>query len=181
MQRLFSRLAIFAVWTALGALAGVLLAVSLPAALGYRALTEMSGSMGPTIQTGDVVLVKQVSPLDTRVGDVVTFRDPGDPARLLTHRVREIHVQGTTVDFVTKGDANTDVEHWSVGVDGTIGRVEYHIWRLGYLMFLIRSPFGRLGLVVVPALALGAFELWGVWRPRRGPELAPGGAVDAPA
>jgi hypothetical protein len=39
------------------------------------------------------------------------------------------------------------------------------VWRLGYLMFWIRSPLGRLGMVVVPALLLGGFELWRIWRP----------------
>jgi hypothetical protein len=69
------------------------------------------------------------------------------------------------VAFVTKGDANTSVEHWKINSDGTIGRVQYHVWRLGYVMFWIRSPLGRLGMVVVPALLLGAFELWRIWRP----------------
>lgn len=155
------------IWTPLGVLAGLFLAVTVPAAFGDRALTEMSGSMSPALSAGDVVLVREVPPRAARVGDVVTFRDPADPTRLLTHRVREIRVRGTTVQFVTKGDANTDVEHWQIGVDGTIGRVEYRISRLGYLMFWIRSSLGRLGLVVIPAFLLGAFELWRIWRPRR--------------
>jgi signal peptidase I len=165
IRRLAHRLAILTIWTALGLFGGVFLAVTVPYLFGYRSLTVLSGSMEPTLHVGDVVVVDQVPPLDVHVGDIVTFRDPEDPSRLITHRVRQIEVQGETVSFVTKGDANTSVENWKINTSGTIGRVNYHLWRLGYLMFWIRSPFGRLGMVVVPALVLGAFELWRIWRP----------------
>ena len=164
-RRIVRRIAIVALWSVLGTMAGLFVAVTAPYLFGYRSLTVLSGSMEPTLHVGDVVVVDQVSPTQVRVGDIVTFRDPADPARLITHRVREIHVSGSDVDFVTKGDANTSVEHWKINRDGTIGRVAYHVWRLGFLMFWIRSRFGRLSLVVIPALVLGAVELWRIWRP----------------
>ena len=164
-RRIVHRLAVFATWTVLGAFGGLFLAVSVPYLFGQRSLTVLSGSMEPTLHVGDVVVVEQVPPLDVRVGDIVTFRDPDDAERLITHRVREIDVDGTSVAFVTKGDANTSVENWKITTDGTIGRVRYHVWRLGYLMFWIRSRLGRLGMVVIPALLLGGFELWRIWRP----------------
>jgi signal peptidase len=163
--RLVHRLAVLLVWSALGMFGGMFLAVTVPYLFGFRSLTVLSGSMEPTIHVGDVVVVDQVPPLDVRVGDIVTFRDPEDPSRLITHRVRQIDVQGNEVHVVTKGDANTSVETWKIDRSGTVGRVSYHIWRLGYLMFWIRSPLGRLGMVVIPALVLGVFELWRIWRP----------------
>ena len=170
-RRIVRGLAIVALWTVLGTMAGLFVAVSAPYLFGYRSLTVLSGSMEPTLHVGDVVVVDQVSPTLVRVGDIVTFRDPADPARLITHRVREIHVSGSDVDFVTKGDANTSVERWKINRDGKIGRVAYHVWRLGYLMFWIRSRYGRLSLIVIPALVLGAVELWRLWRPApAGPE-----------
>jgi len=165
--RLAHRVAVLVTWTVIGLFAGLFLSVSLPYLFGSRSLTVLSGSMEPRLNVGDVVVVEQVLPLDVRVGDIVTFRDPEDASRLITHRVREIEADDRSVGFVTKGDANTSVEHWSVTPDGTIGRVQYHVWRLGYLMFWIRSPLGRLGMVVIPALLLGGFELWRIWRPAR--------------
>lgn len=153
-------------WALAGLLGGILLSVTAPSLLGYRSLTVMSGSMEPAIHVGDVVVVRQVSPLDIRIGDIVSFRDPAEPTRLITHRVRNIQVAGPDVEFVTKGDANTAVENWKISQDGTVGRVSYRIWRLGYLLFYVRGPLGRLVLVVVPALVLGAYELWRIWHPR---------------
>jgi signal peptidase I len=168
--RLVHRGVVLATWVVLGLLAGLFLAVSVPYLFGDRSLTVLSGSMEPQLHVGDVVVVEQVPPLDVRVGDIVTFRDPEDASRLITHRVRQIDVEGGSVEFVTKGDANTSVEHWRITTDGAIGRVQYHVWRLGYLMFWIRSPLGRLGMVVIPALLLGGFELWRIWRPARDDE-----------
>ncbi len=165
IRRLAHRFLLLAAWSVLGVLAGLFLWVSVPYLFGQRSLTVLSGSMEPQLHVGDVVVVDQVPPLEVRVGDIVTFRDPEDASRLITHRVREIDVNGSEVAFVTKGDANTSVEHWMINSSGTIGRVRYHVWRLGYLMFWIRSPLGRLGMVVVPALILGGFELWRIWRP----------------
>jgi signal peptidase I len=140
--------------------------VGLPNLFHAKSLTVMSGSMQPTIGTGDVVVARQTSPMDVRVGDIVTFRDPLNDARLITHRVREMHVQGGLVMFVTKGDANTGTEQWVVPKDGTIGRVAFHVPKLGYLMVWIRSTVGLLLVIVMPTLLLGASELWRIWRPR---------------
>ncbi|HEX7464708.1 MAG TPA: signal peptidase I [Actinomycetota bacterium] len=166
--RTLARLAACAVlWTIGGLLLGLCLAITLPNLVGDRSLTVMSGSMDPTLRVGDVVIVNQISPLDAKIGDVVTFRDPSNPTRLVTHRVRDIEISNGVVRFVTKGDANTSVEHWKIPTNGTIGRVAYHVPGIGYALFWIRGRFGRLLLVVIPALLLGAYELWRIWRPSR--------------
>jgi signal peptidase len=165
MKRHVRLAALFVGWIILGTFGGLLLAVGIPNLFHAKSLTVMSGSMEPTIGTGDVVVAQQIPPMDARVGDIVTFRDPLQHDRLITHRVREIHVLQDKVLFVTKGDANTNTEHWVVPVDGTIGRVAFHVPRLGYFMVWIRSTFGLLLLIVAPTLVLGASELWNLWRP----------------
>ena len=68
--------------------------------------------MEPALRTGDVSVVRSIAPLDARPGDIVTFRDPDNADRLITHRVRAMHVQGDAVVFRTRGDANNVSEHW---------------------------------------------------------------------
>ena len=166
MKRAFRRVGLLLSWILIGVFGGFVLAVGLTNLFGARSLTVMSGSMEPAIGTGDVVVAVQIPPMDARVGDIVTFRDPLNHARLITHRVREIHVRGDLVTFVTKGDANSSLERWAVPRTGTIGRVSLHVPRIGYMMVWIRSTVGLLMLIVLPTLLLGASELWRLWRPR---------------
>ena len=58
---------------------------------------------------------------------------------------------------------------WSTGhspKEGTIGRVAFHVPKLGYFMVWFHSRFGLLLLIVLPTLILGVSELWRLWRPR---------------
>lgn len=153
-------------WTAFGVLAGLLLTLTVPRLLGKPVLVVLTGSMEPAIATGDVVIESRISPLDAAVGDVVTFRDPERPERLITHRVRQISAKRGEVSFTTKGDANNTVETWQIPRQGSIGRVEYRLPKLGYVVAWISGPAARLFLVIVPALLLGLFELKRIWFPK---------------
>ena len=154
----------------------LLVGLTIPALFGFHNFTVMSGSMEPTIHTGDVVVDQQISPLDARIGDIVTFRDPQNHSKLITHRVRRIEVRGGVVSFATKGDASNTVQRWSVPATGHIGRVVLHLWKLGYLLWWVSQPWGRLLLVVIPVLALGVYEIKRIWAPapkESARELAP--------
>ena len=170
-RRPSSWLATLLAWTALGAGAALGGAVAGPIALGWRPLAVLSGSMAPTLQTGDEIVVRPVAPVALRVGDVVTFNDPSRGYVLVTHRVRDIRVAGATVHVVTRGDANDGSERWSVAAGARVGRVAYRVPRLGYVTVAAGTPLGRILLVVVPAILLGACEVWRLWRPRGEPQV----------
>jgi signal peptidase I len=161
---LILRLAVAAILGFVGVLG---LSLAVPRVLGYQVFTVLSGSMEPTLGVGDIVVEAPLSPRDARVGDVITFRSPENQARLVTHRVVHVRASGDTVSFETRGDANSGREHWSIAADGVLGRVSYHVPKLGYLTNRLGSRFGRLGLIVVPALLLGLYELKRIWRPAR--------------
>ena len=168
--------AVAALWLAIGLGAGLLGLAGAPRLVGLQSFTVMSGSMEPTISTGDVVVERRIHPLQAHIGDIVTFKDQTRGGELVTHRVRSMRVRGPMVSFVTRGDANTGSEHWTVRAGGTIGRVAYHLPRIGYALVWTRLPIARILLVVVPALLLAVLELGRIWRPR-GPKEVP----DAPA
>jgi signal peptidase I len=152
-------------WSGLGLAAGLLAAVGVPPLAGFRSLTVMSGSMEPAVTTGDVVVNEMIRPLAARPGDVVSFRDPDGGHRMITHRLRRIQAVGTTVELETKGDANNAVERWAMPAGGRIGRVIYRVPKLGYLLIWAGSPYGRLALIALPTLVLGALALLALWRP----------------
>lgn len=146
-----------------GAALAAAVAVTAPYVTGGRSYTVMSGSMEPRIHTGDVVADERVRATAIRVGDIVTFPDPHTRGRLITHRVRSVRVHGARVSVVTKGDANTATEHWSIAASGDLGRVRYRVAKVGYLLVFTRRPEGRMALVVIPALVLALLELSRIW------------------
>ena len=162
--------------TAAGVAAGLVIAAIALYPVGYRPFSVLSGSMEPAIGTGDVVVNSSIKPLDARVGDVVTFQDPQNKSRLITHRLRRVRVRGQMVEMVTKGDANNTTERWSVAMNGRIGRVEYRVPKAGYALAFIGGKNGKLFLIALPALLLGAYELVRIWRTPPKPEEAPDAA-----
>jgi signal peptidase I len=165
-----------AISVALGLGIGICGVIAAPSLFGGRSLTVMSGSMEPALAVGDVVINSRVSPAEVRVGDIVTFSDPEGTGKLITHRVRRVRIADGNAHVVTKGDNTNAVERWDIPANGSLGRVEFRVPLLGFLVFWLNGPFGRIGLIVVPALLLASFELWRIWRPQR-----PGPLGDAPA
>jgi signal peptidase I len=165
LRRLLHACSTFVLWAALGFGIGLIALVTLPGVFGYRSLTVVSGSMEPTLRTGSVVIDETISPLDARPGDIVTFQDPLRP-RQLTHRLKRMRVEGDTAYMVTLGDANDAPERWTVETDGHIGRVVAHLPKLGYVRAALGTRYARLG-VLGAVMALGAFLLVDMWRPRR--------------
>jgi signal peptidase len=145
----------------------VLSALGVTRLFGFRSLTVMSGSMEPHIHVGDVVFDRTIAPIRAHVGDVVTFRDPQNQSRLLTHRVRSVKLVGTRVRFVTRGDANTGVERWNIDLQGKVGIVSHRIVGAGYVLVWLRTPLGRLLCIILPVVLLGGRVVRGIWRPSK--------------
>jgi signal peptidase I len=162
-------------WAAVFVAAALVAAIVVPLGFGDRPHTVLTGSMEPAISPGDVVIEERISPTTAAVGDVVTFRDPEDESRLITHRVQRIRRAGTHLWFVTKGDANNATERWRIAASGDLGRVVYAVPWVGHVAVVTRTPLGLALLLIVPLILLGAEELMRIWRPR------PSGAGDAPA
>ena len=155
---------ILALYLVLGFAGGLLAAIALPLAFGGRPLVVLSGSMEPTLDTGDIVVVRRIGPRDARAGDVVTYRNPdGD---LVTHRVRGVRRRGPRFELVTKGDANNASERWTMEADGELSRALYRIPLAGRLLARTSSREGKLLLIVAPLLLLGGWEIRRIWRPR---------------
>src|SRR5262249_9119432 len=125
-----------------------------------------SGSMTPTINAGDLVVARSISPTEAQVGDIVTFKDPDGSDRLISHRVRAVHERHGRAYFVTRGDGNNAVERWNVPDSGTIGRIVSRVPKLGYLLGQAESGPGKIVVVLLPALILLALALIRIWAPQ---------------
>lgn len=158
------------VWAFVIAGAGLALLIAGPLALGDHPHTDLSGSMEPAISPGDVIIDQQIRPSEAKVGEIVTFRDPQDQHKLLTHRVVKITRHNSRMWFVTKGDANNTYEHWEVPAGGQIGKLWYTVPWVGHIAVFARSRTGWIILVGIPLLLIAIEEVARIWRPKGRPD-----------
>jgi len=139
-------------------LLATLFLVVLPSVLSSRLAVVYSGSMEPAMPTGAIAVMMPVKSEQVKVGDIIAF-DPqwDDSDAVISHRVIEI-VEGDTLGFRTKGDANEDPDIDPVPADRVIARVNFDIPELGYILNWIgHYTSGRMGLtffVGIPTILL---------------------------
>ena len=108
---------------------------------GFRYYTVLTGSMSPTYEVGDIIFVKLGSNDDIGVGDVITFNPSQDGEAYLTHRVTEKieNYKGTGVTcFRTRGDANESEDSFLIDSNRVIGKVQFGIPKLGYVIRFVQ-------------------------------------------
>lgn len=128
---------------------GGLLAASYVGLGGVEVKIVQSGSMEPAIKTGAVVVVVPQS--DYKVGDIITFNFNITDQIPTTHRVTEERIVGGSTRYITKGDANEDIDPREISERNVIGKVVLDIPYLGYLLDFARKPLGFGLLIGVPA------------------------------
>ena len=117
---------------------------------GYKSFLIQSGSMEPSIMTGDIIVIHQIDQYIKN--DVITFQN--EESRIITHRIVEITNKGRDKFFVTKGDANRSEDEGVVSPSNILGKVIYVIPKLGFLVAFSKSLPGLIMLIAIPALAL---------------------------
>jgi signal peptidase I len=124
----------------------------------------LTGSMEPAISPGDAVVVDGVDPATIVAGDVITFERSAANDIPTTHRVVEVVTGDAGLAFVTKGDANEDVDTSVVTPDRVVGKVVLTIPFIGYVVQFVNSPLGFVALVVIPFGLLLLTEVWSMVR-----------------
>lgn len=116
----------------------------------------VSGSMSPTIETDQYVLISKVDASELAVGDIITFvsSDPLLKGNLNTHRIYAINGDGT---FVTKGDnskTNPVPDSTPVAKEDIVGKYVMTLVVTGAILGFMSSPAGFLTCIIVPMLAI---------------------------
>lgn len=136
-----------------GAVLGVVcILVTLGAALfGLRPLVFESGSMSPTIKTGDLAISRGVDASSLQKGDIVSV--PTSTGSRVTHRIVSVEHVGRDAILRLRGDANTatDATHYRVS---HADRVLFHVPRLGYVVGWLSGPTGLFLLGLYAAFLL---------------------------
>lgn len=104
----------------------------------------VSGSMSPTINQNDLIVVNGLVPFqDLQAGDIIVFNSPDGVSGVITHRVLHLFQSQYGLYAVTKGDANEfaipDVDY-PITDKELIGKVALTIPAGGEIVKLIRPP-----------------------------------------
>ncbi len=106
-----------------------------------------SGSMRPSLDTGDVVIVTDVEIDEIKEGDLIQY-EWNEFSTI--HRVHKVHNLGegtTPIMFTTKGDANDEPDVDPVMPDQVTGKVVFNIPKIGWIPLVLKSIFNKIGLM----------------------------------
>ena len=129
------------------ALSGILISFSVLSASGFvKARIVLTGSMEPTISTGDVVLLAPTPRTQPKLGDVAAYtarRFSGETVGIFTHRI----IGGDPINgWLMKGDANPSPDVQKPKAEDINGVVFFIIPWIGKLMtpkmLMILIPVG---------------------------------------
>ncbi len=121
--------------------------------LGIRSFNVLTGSMQPSIPVGSLVFTMDAK--NYQVGDVVTYKR-GEIS--VTHRIVGI----SNGKFITKGDANNNIDVQLVNREDIIGRNFFIAPEVGKLTNFVKTVQGFLILIVFPTLVFVGFEILNV-------------------
>jgi signal peptidase len=134
-------------------------------ALHLTPVAVYSGSMEPRIPTGGLVLERLVPSSSVRVGDVISFADPYDTTKVVTHRVVQIVQTREGPGYRTRGDANPSRDAWTLKLPATVGRAETTVPVAGYVLVYLQTREVRTGLIALAALTILLSLLRRIWFP----------------
>lgn len=133
----------------LGALCVVLTALAF--ALGIHPLLFRSGSMSPTIGTGDIAFARTVDAKGLHRGDIVSLVAPS--GERVTHRVVDNTGSGAHRTLTLKGDANDVIDPQAYQAT-RVQKVFVHVPKVGYAVSWLSRPPGVYLVAAYVALML---------------------------
>lgn len=98
-----------------------------------------SGSMRPTMDVGDVVIIAKVSANVVEPGDIIQFRRPEKVT--VMHRVVDIQQTEGGEVFITKGDANSEPDTDPVIPENVVGKAVFNIPKIGWVAIAVKEFF----------------------------------------
>jgi signal peptidase len=111
-----------------------------------------SESMVPTLNVGDIILVRGIDPRAVTIRMIIIFHSPNDYDMPIVHRVIAIGNQGGSIFFETQGDHNVGPDGWRVPGENLMGVYVAKIPYVGVLSLELRGPVGVTLIILLVAL-----------------------------
>lgn len=129
-----------------------------PSVFGYHVFRVSSGSMTPTLEIGDVILVKECSPEDIHLGDIVTYNGTEGEFRgkMITHRVaKEPELRDGVYYYRTKGDREGAMIDPEISFDQVEGKYVNTLPFIDKLYSFFLSSYGLFVFILVIVVLFG--------------------------
>lgn len=107
-----------------------------PNIFGIKTFTIISGSMAPTINVNDIIIIKETGQLDIQKNDIITFRVNDE---IVTHKVVNIEVEDNQLVYTTKGDNNEVTDLCKIRYDQIEGKYIGKIPFLGKIFAFLKN------------------------------------------
>jgi signal peptidase len=124
---------------------------------GWRVLIVKSGSMEPVIKTGSLIFTKTQS--EYVPDDIVTFGSPNSADTLITHRLIAVEEEADGKFIRTKGDFNQIEDKERSLYNSIVGKYQFGIPLVGYVIDFAKTPQGVVLLVIIPGTIIIYEEL----------------------
>lgn len=113
-----------------------------------------SESMVPTLNVGDIILVRGIDPHQVTVGTIIIFHSPNNYEMAIVHRVVNVDNEGNQIFFQTKGDHNPGPDGWKVPAANLMGVYVGKIPYVGLVSLQLRGPIGVTVIILLVALII---------------------------
>jgi signal peptidase len=113
-----------------------------------------SESMVPTLNVGDIILVRGVDPTTVTVGTIIIFHSPYNYEMPIVHRVITVGHMDDSIYFETKGDHNPVQDGWKVPAQNLMGVYVAKVPYVGLLSLELRGPIGVTLIILLVALII---------------------------
>jgi signal peptidase len=103
--------------------------------LGFTPTIVASGSMKPTLNQGDMVIIISTPPPTIKIGDIIQYRASD---MIVIHRVIDKYEASGILWFITKGDSNNAPDD-PISANQVIGRAVLTIPQLGWVSVVLKE------------------------------------------
>jgi len=131
--------------------------------MGYIPLTVETDSMVPTFSSKDLIICTEIDDIyNLNEDDVITYWTIIDGARVKnTHRIVHINEFEGTRSFITRGDANSMDDDYTVYAGDLIGKwTKFRLPGFGAVMGFLRTKTGFFACILVPMIVFFLYELY---------------------
>jgi len=127
--------------------------------MGFRAdNVASSGSMEPTMSGGTMIVAEKVQASTLAAGDIITFKVAGMDVPVC-HKITGVTNIGG-LSFRTQGDAEQPAQSLLVPATNVLGKVVFNAPVLGHFIQFLRTTYGLVIGLVLPALVI----VWLIFR-----------------